>query len=232
MTLPITGERWIPGKTAQRVEEDHQERYKFAMPYVQNKRVLDIACGTGMGSYMLASAGTQHIDGADIAPEAINYATEHFTAPNISFTISDIIAYKTRRLYDVIVCFETIEHIPDYNAALANLRRLLRPGGTLLISSPNRPVTSPNAQQQSDKPLNTFHVREFTPAELTEALQQQNFRIDKNALYGQRQHKHFRNPYLRTLYNKLYQPQQATSAAVTPVTRLTPRYFVIVARAV
>lgn len=231
MTLPITGERWIPGKTAQRVEEDHQERYTFAMPYVQNKRVLDIACGTGMGSHMLASAGALHVDGIDISPEVIDYATSNFSAPNNFFAVSDITTYTAQQPYDVIICFETIEHIPNYNAALINLRRLLAPEGLLLISSPNRPVTSPSTQQLTDKPLNKFHVREFTPPELIEALQQHGFLVDKNALYGQRQHRYFRSLYLRTLYNKLYQPQQTTSAIVAPVTRLTPRYFVIVAHA-
>jgi len=108
---------------------------------------------------------------------------------------------------------------------------MLNPGGTLLVSSPNRPVTSPNCNTLNDKPSNEFHTQEFIPEELLLLLSENGFSVDKNNLYGQRQRKKvYKNRYWRKIiYTLLGNPDINTSPKVTPVKNLLPRYFVILA---
>jgi hypothetical protein len=108
---------------------------------------------------------------------------------------------------------------------------LLNKGGTLLISSPNRPVTSPNCNTLNEKPSNEFHTQEFIAEELLLLLSENGFSADKNNLYGQRQRKKvYKNRYWRKIiYTLLGNPDINTSPQVTPVKNLLPRYFVIVA---
>jgi SAM-dependent methyltransferase len=123
---------------------------------------------------------------------------------------------------------ETIEHVPDPSAALRNIRRLLRDGGTLLVSSPNRPITSPMAKHFDDDPANPFHVHEFTPKELRHALVNCGFSVDRGVV-GQRLQP--RLPRLASrVWNRVAQPADRARPTVRPVhPLLSPRYFVLVA---
>lgn len=232
MYLIFTGEYFIPEKSPKRIEEDHIERYRFATQFVNGKTVLDIACGVGYGSGILAEAGALRVDGVDISEDVINYAKCNYHMDNISFLIGDISEYKTNEPYDVITCFETIEHVEDYRRALSNLYSLLNNCGLLLISSPNRLITSPYAKSINDKPSNQFHVREFTIEELGSALNDHGFLIDGSEIFGQRHQRHFANGYLRRIYKKLFNPDKRFNPVLTRVGKLMPRYFVIVARKV
>lgn len=231
MPLDFTGECFVPGKAPPRMEADHVARYEFAARRVQGLRVLDIACGAGYGSAMLAQAGAVHVDAVDISEQAIAYAREHYANPAIDFQLGNIYSYERDTRYDLITSFETIEHVPDYHAALRNLARLLRPGGCLIVSSPNRPLTSPHARTLTDKPSNEFHVHEFTVHELTTALQQHGFSVPPGSVYGQRQQPVFAFAPLNHLYRALFKPKRRADPKVTPVDRLAPRYMIIVAQA-
>ena len=195
MHLKFTGEYFIPEKSPKKIEEDHVERYKFAAQFVNGKTVLDIACGVGYGSGILAEAGALRVDGVDISEDVINYAKCNYQMDNISFLIGDISEYKTNKPYDVITCFETIEHVEHYRTVLSNLYLLLNNYGLLIISSPNRLITSPYAKSIKDKPSNKFHVREFTVAELGSALSDHGFVVDGSVIRGQRQQRYFANGY-------------------------------------
>jgi ubiquinone biosynthesis O-methyltransferase len=230
MTLAFTGEYFIPGEAPKRLEEDHTERYRFAAEFVRGKTVLDIACGVGYGSKYLANAGALRVDGVDITEDVIDYAKLNYQVDRISFTIGNIYDFKSDISYDVITCFETIEHVKDYRIALSNLYSLLNKNGVLLISTPNRLITSPRAKSLNDKPSNKYHVQEFILDEFKMELQNHNFRIDKDGIFGQRQQRYFRNKYCRMAYNKFFKTKERASPAVTPVQKLMPRYFLIVAR--
>src|ERR1700678_3885280 len=141
--VSFTGEFLIPGLTGNWSEALHYARYRFASSYVAGKDILDIACGVGYGSAALAGAGARSVDGVDIRPQNIAHALRTYSAPNLRFLHGDITSYGDSRSYDLIVCFETIEHIPCCHAALRNCKRLLRSRGMLLISSPNRLLSSP-----------------------------------------------------------------------------------------
>ena len=134
-------------------------------------------------------------------------------------------------MYDLITCYETIEHVKNYEAAIKNLHSLLKLGGLLLISSPNRTVTSPNALTLNDKPSNEFHTQEFIPEELLSILVKNGFVADSSNLYGQRQRKKvYRNRYYRKIiYTLIGNPDINKSPRVTGVKDLLPRYFIIVA---
>ena len=228
--MRFTGEYCIPGKVPKRIEDDHLERYKFAAGWVKGKTVLDIACGVGYGSKLLADAGAVSVDGVDISAEVLEYAKQHYAADNVRFLQGDVQDFKGDKTYKVIVCFETIEHIQNYQSALRNLYSLLDSGGTLVISSPNRLVASPMAKSKTDRAnFCIFHVNEFSIAELQSALQDAGFVLNKGDVFGQRQQWFIRNEYLRRLYRKLFRPDETTSPIVTPV-RKPPRYFVLVAR--
>jgi 2-polyprenyl-3-methyl-5-hydroxy-6-metoxy-1,4-benzoquinol methylase len=228
MNLQFTGEYCIPGQSPQRMVDDHMERYRFAAQFVNRKMVLDIACGAGYGTKFLAEAGALQAEGVDISAEVVDYAVCHYkTAENLSFLKGDICRYNTAIPYDVITCFETIEHVADHRQALQNLYALLKSDGVLLISSPNRLITSPRAKSVNDKPRNKHHVREFTPEELSAELVEHGFRVKD--IFGQRQQRYYRNKYLSALYTKLFKPKERTSPVLSKIAKLAPRYFVIVA---
>ncbi len=229
MALTFTGEYFIPGHAPKRVEDDHMERYRFAARFVLGRTVLDIACGVGFGSRLLAEAGARRVDGVDISPQVIDYARAHYGSERAVFTVGDIASFSAPEPYDVVVCFETIEHVTDHLAALRNLARLVRKGGVLLLSTPNRLITSPHARSMADAPANRFHVREFTIAEITAALRDAEFAVAGDGVFGQRQQPYFANRYLRAIYRRLWNPDLRASPRVTPVTKLAPRYIVVVA---
>lgn len=229
MDLKFTGEFFVPGGAPAHLEAEHQERYRFARRFASGRRILDLACGTGYGSHQLAEAGARQVDGVDLSPAVLAHARSHYKAPNLTFSQGDICAWRSAEPYDLITCFETIEHVPDHLAALANLRTLLASAGQLLISTPNRPLTSPRAPTLADRPANPYHVREFTLRELTGALHEAGFAIAANGLHGQRHQLHVPWPLLRKTYRTIFKPEYRTSPVVTPIGRLHPQYIVIVA---
>ncbi len=229
--LSFTGEYFIPGKSGERIEADHIERYRFACKHAKGKSVLDIACGVGYSGPKFIEAGAVSYDGVDINEKLIEYAKITYGSDLISYSVGDITTFNNNKMYDLITCYETIEHVKNFEAAIQNLHSLLKPGGILFISSPNRTVTSPSALTINDKPSNEFHTQEFIPEELLSILNKNGFTAGRDKLYGQRQRKKvYRNRcYRKIIYTLLGNPDINTSPIVTPVKDLLPRYFVIVA---
>lgn len=227
--IRFTGENFIPGLTEKRLRDDHLERYKFAAPRVRGAKVLDIACGSGYGSHLMLEAGAEAVDGADISAEMVAFARKTYPDPRIRFQEGDIRNFRGTAPYDVITCFETIEHLTEYREAIANLFTLLKPGGKLYISSPNRIITSPKARSLADKPSNVFHTQEFTMDELKALLEQGGFKIAPKAVYGQRFQRDFRNGLIRKLYRMAFRPEANSDPSLRPMGTLAPRYFMIVA---
>ena len=226
--IEFTGEFFVPGQSAARIERDHFERYRFAAQRAAGKAVLDIACGVGYSAPMLLEGGAKSYLGVDLSNKQVAYATSTYGSPKSEFFVGNICTFAPGKVFDLICCFETIEHVPEYQGALQNLRKLLAPGGELLISSPNRPVTSPNAALLTDKPSNEFHTQEFTPDELLTALRTANFQADSKDVYGQRLRRVFSSWTLNRWMERLFgDPNEKTSATVTPLNGKTPRYFVI-----
>lgn len=157
--------------------EEHLSRYYFIKDLVKGKTVLDIACGTGFGTELLINSGANCVYAADVAHEAIEMCTNRLK----KFNNRTDVCHKQDgtkmdypdNTFDMVVSFETIEHITAYDLFLAEVHRVLKPAGTFVISTPNALVTKP----QNGVPQNPFHVYEFTPTEL-EMLLSQYFKIE------------------------------------------------------
>ena len=169
--------------TPGRIWQDHTARYRFACAYVRGKSVLDIACGTGFGSRILLEGGAARVVGMDIAEDAIRFARDKYGTPGLEFETGDVLRIPSPpNSFERIVSFETIEHVHDQKRALAEMNRVLAPGGVLVISSPNRKLTSPQKNKE-DAPANPFHVTEFTVDEFLGIL---DGRFEVLKTYGQR----------------------------------------------
>jgi len=223
----FTGEYFLPGQTKKRLWDDHQGRYQFAQKFIEGKRVLDMACGSGYGSFMLAANGARWVDGVDISEDAIGFARENYQQENLKYVASDLLSFSSVEKYEVLVSFETIEHIDDYRGVIRKYWELLTPGGILLVSTPNRNITSPKAKTLADAPNNAYHVREFTVAELASELTAAGFFVDEGKIFGQRLQPYFRAQWLLKYYKKIFQPHKFSNVYPKLFKMLAPRYFVV-----
>lgn len=142
----------------------HIARYSFAQPYCANKRVLDVACGEGYGSRLLADWGASEVVGVDISHEAVQAAQQHFGGQRVSFVQSEgetLLEKFPPASFDLIVSFETIEHVTDPIQFLENVKRLLKPGGVIAISCPNDWWYFPTDEEKNPYHLRKYHFEEF-----------------------------------------------------------------------
>ena len=176
--IEFTGERFVPGAAGE-IWYEHWHRYLFVAPMVAGRDVLDIACGEGYGSALLARHASR-VTGADIAPAAIAHARSRYAGrSNLEFREADCAALPfADASFDVVVSFETIEHIAAQETFLDEIARVLRPDGFVVLSCPNK-------AEYSDKRahVNAFHVRELYREELASLVAA---RFPQAVWYGQR----------------------------------------------
>ena len=176
--LPFTGERFVPG-TQGEIWVEHWHRYHFAARWAAGKRVLDVACGEGYGSALLARTAAR-VTGVDLSSAAVEHARRRYAAlGNVAFECAPCTGLALADAsVDVAVSFETIEHIAEQDAFLDELARVLTPEGVLLLSCPNK-------LEYSDKRgfANEFHVRELYRDELGGLVAR---RFPECTWYGQR----------------------------------------------
>lgn len=154
--LAFTGERFTP-EGVREIAYEHWHRYAFARALATARRVLDAACGEGYGSALLAQVAREVV-GADLSDEAITHARSRYTAANLRFDCRDATALDAYvdAGFELIVSFETLEHVQQQERMLDGFARLLAPGGVLLISTPDkRTYTDLHGQ------ANPHHVREL-----------------------------------------------------------------------
>jgi 2-polyprenyl-3-methyl-5-hydroxy-6-metoxy-1,4-benzoquinol methylase len=156
-----TGERLVPDvQRDELIYAEHLARYRLAAQYVPGQRVLDAGCGEGYGTALLASAGAAGVVGVDVDEATIEHARERYGG---EFQVADVTQLPfDAASFDLVVCFETIEHVADARQVVAELRRVLADDGMLVISTPNP------AEYVAE---NEFHVREYTPDEFSELLE-------------------------------------------------------------
>ena len=134
-------ERFVPGTAdGELMEVEHFARYRWASQLVAGRRVLDAGCGVGYGSALLADAGAAEVVGLDLSAKAVHAAAQGVPA-NATFVTGDVhtLAFEDER-FDVVVCFEVIEHVEAQDEVIAELARVLAADGVLVVSSPNRDV--------------------------------------------------------------------------------------------
>src|SRR5262249_17404329 len=145
------------------------------------------------------------------------YATQTYGRENVVFEVGDVCRCRFRGEFDLVASFETIEHVLDFRAALHSLHEALKPDGLLIVSTPNRPITSPQALRIEDKPKNRHHVREFTVGEMASALAEAGFTVREEDIYGQRLRRVYRNPILRSWQRRWLKPDSRASPDVRPI---------------
>lgn len=161
--MEFTGERFVPGRPElTHLYQEHMSRYMFAVQFVQGKKVLDLGCGCGYGSDYLAKHGAVEVIGIDNSEEAIEFSRSNYSARNLHFEVQDAASIRySSSSFDVIVAFELIEHLRDYEKMLLEVKRVLRREGVLVISTPNKATFETKDQ---------FHVKEFHYDELKDVL--------------------------------------------------------------
>jgi 2-polyprenyl-3-methyl-5-hydroxy-6-metoxy-1,4-benzoquinol methylase len=168
INLEYTGERHIAGQVGVEMlpfaNLEHMIRYAFVAPFIQGKRVLDISCGSGYGTQYLALQGATQVVGVDIDRESIEFAQKFHQHPAISYIQSD--AHHVQELadasFDVVISFETVEHVQRPRDFLFELRRLLKPDGQAFISCPNDYRVSPW--------ISEFHLHKFRFSEFRDLM--------------------------------------------------------------
>ena len=173
-------ERLTPGEEhPYYLVQEHVNRYLFAAKHAKARTVIDLGCGSGYGSFVLANMGAARVVAVDISSTTLEFAKKHYKRPNIDWVRADVARLPfRRRSSDVTVSFETIEHLNAHVEFVAECQRTLKSSGTLIISTPNKEIFSP-ASAKSDNP---HHVHEFFVGEL-EFLLGQFFR--RITLHGQ-----------------------------------------------
>lgn len=164
--IDFDGERCTPWVTT-RILSAHLHRYFSVLDLVQNQRVLDISCGEGYGSALMRANGAANVTGADIDADIIARAGRVYGGAGLTFETADARAPLPfdDQSFDVVVSFETIEHIKEHDEFLGELARVLTSTGTLIISTPDK------AQSDPDQP-NPFHERELSEDEFLSRVAQ------------------------------------------------------------
>jgi len=176
--MKFTGERYVPTEAGE-IRHEHLHRYAWCARIVAGKDVLDIACGEGYGSAMLAAQAASVI-GVDIDEGTVRHATAAYRdVKGLRFQRGDAAEIPLEdNSVDLVVSFETIEHHERHREMMSEIRRVLRPKGVVVISSPNRDVYSSMSGQH-----NEFHVRELDFKEFDAALKEQ---FQTVSYFGQR----------------------------------------------
>lgn len=162
--MECTGERYLPDFDGNWTLE-HMHRYLIAREFSHEKDVLDIASGEGYGSYMLSSVA-KNVIGIDISEEAISFASKKYKRENLKFIKGEVydIPLKDNSI-DIVVSFETIEHVNNHDMMMKEIKRVLKKDGLLVISSPDK-------NEYSDIPgyHNPYHVHELYRKEFEQLL--------------------------------------------------------------
>jgi SAM-dependent methyltransferase len=164
------------------VWREHLARYQFAVRYAAGARVVDCACGAGLAARDFAEAGAQTVEAFDACESVIAACQQTIRLPNLRFRTADALSLPLPNASaDLFVSLETIEHLDDDRAFLAEVCRVLDSQGVFICSTPNREVTNPG-KSATHKPCNRFHRREYTASEFLELL---GMHFDQIELFGQ-----------------------------------------------
>jgi SAM-dependent methyltransferase len=215
-------ERIHPDETSPGILAVHLKRYDFARPIARSRDVLDAACGVGYGSAYLA-AESAHVTGIDVDADTVAYARSRYSALNVEFHQMDATALTfPDSSFDVVVSFETLEHVADPDAAIREAARVLRVGGAYVASTPC-------VEETTHTPKNPFHMVEYSPDDFGTLLRSAFREV---SLYGQhrlqtRRHRVLRRLDVLGLRRRVQIPGATALTGAAPTTDLTLNDLVI-----
>ena len=181
--LEWTGERYLPfvdpSICGAEIHYEHLHRYAFASHFVKGKKVLDLASGEGYGTYILSEKAASVV-GVDIDIDTVAHAKRTYKKENIEFKAGSIldIPIEGEKIYDVIVCFEAMEHVKEHDILFSEIKRLLKDDGFLLVSTPNKQTYTNDSGY-----CNPFHQKELNYNEFSDFLKKYFLNI---YIFGQR----------------------------------------------
>ena len=189
MQLEPTGERMVEehytGSLADHVIHlMHIATYDFAEEFCAGRRVLDYGCGSGYGSARIARIA-QQVQAVDVAEDAVAYAREKYPADNLQFSAID----PGKPLpfgddsFDTVLSFQVFEHVAETDLYLREVRRVLRPGGTFVLVTPDRTHRLLPLQ----KPWNRWHLHEYSPAGLARMVRRHFDEVEMLGMGGKRE---------------------------------------------
>ena len=186
MALNATGERMIVEEYSSSIEDYviylmHVASYSWVKDFVRGKRVLDFGCGSGYGAAEMAAHAVS-VDAVDVSEEAVAYASATFAKPNLRYTSFDpdkLLPFDNGS-FDVVISFQVIEHVEDFDCYVAEAKRVLVPGGLLVVITPDRAYRLFPWQ----KPWNRWHIDEFSSTDLETLLIRHFEEVDMMSMSG------------------------------------------------
>jgi O-antigen biosynthesis protein len=157
--MKFTGERYIPkDPECEELKFEHESRYFFSSNLVKGKLIADIGCGSGYGCQIISTNQAKKVIGLDISFETLKFAKENFSTDNILYINSsaDSLPFSSA-IFDIVISFEVIEHLENYKGYLAEIKRILKDDGILILSTPNV-VKHLDRKENGEQ---NFHVHEF-----------------------------------------------------------------------
>jgi len=181
--LILTGERTLPGIREENYWfQRHLVAYRFLLPMAAGKRVLDLGSGEGYGTALLASVAREAL-GVDLAPEAVYHARRTYRRPNLHFLYGDIYDLGLEDAsFDLVCSLQVVEHLHRPERFMEEARRVLKPGGLCVITTPNRLIISPG----KDSPVNPFHIREYDCREFLAFMEEFYARVEVKGIFHAR----------------------------------------------
>lgn len=164
-SLEFTGERFTP-ECMREIWYEHFHRYALAVRWCEDQHTLDAACGEGYGSALLSRSASK-VEGVDISEEAIKHAQGRYGhLDNVNYQVADCTRLPfADDEFDRVVSFETLEHLQAHDELLTEFRRVLKPGGLLILSSPDKAIYTDELKTD-----NEYHIRELYRDELESLL--------------------------------------------------------------
>ena len=163
--MEFTGERYIPGQGGAQIAYEHWHRYLYALRWAHGRNVIDVASGTGYGAGLLASVA-KNVMALDQDEESIAYARSKYNSPNLLFVRANASSLPVPpNSVDLVAAFEILEHMTDPERLVFETARAIRPGGVVVISTPDKAAYS-----DARSYVNSFHAREFYQDELKALL--------------------------------------------------------------